>query len=53
MFKAMPIAAIVENELFCVHSGIPTEKITLNEIESLNRFDMNRIDEEPDNNTII
>lgn len=37
-FCALPVAALVDNRFFCVHGGISPQLITLNDLNSLNRF---------------
>lgn len=38
MFDFIPISALINNEIFCVHGGLSPAVETINEIESLNRF---------------
>lgn len=38
LFKKLPIAAVVDNQYFCVQSGIPKTVSSIEEINRLNRF---------------
>ena len=38
LFNAMPIAAVINNELFCVHGGITGHAMTIDAIMRLDRF---------------
>ena len=38
LFNAFPIAALIDNEIFCVHGGLSQYAMEIQEIEKINRF---------------
>ena len=38
LFNSIPIAALIQDIIFCVHGGIAQEAMTISSIESINRF---------------